>query len=252
MESLFKKNYLYELPDDIHIFIYKKVYHNTLVTIREKKDVLNKFNKLVAYIKKNYYDPSRRHAVWSIFLSNRRDVGDPYYKYFQYYADDETDFLHLNKTKMIRYDAKYSTIKYIDFTIYPIQDRIPTDNFNYIKNTFEQYIHIFISLKQYKAITCGTSDRYINIRDVRLLRDKIQIEFADTCVFKCYIDIYNNILETYNFILCILDILSVLPEYNLDYINDIGDLRDWFAYNAFFRGFVMNDKGNTITPIFYS
>lgn len=97
-----------------------------------------------------------------------------------------------------------------------------------------------------------TCDEYRNIRDVQLLRNKIRIEFADTCVCKCYIDIYNNILETYNFILCILDILSVLPEYNLDYVNDIGDLRDWFVYNAFLKGFLLNDNGDTIVPVFYS
>ena len=248
MESLFKKNYLYELPDDIHVIIYKKVYQDTLANIREKKEGINKFNKLQAYIKDNHFN--KRQAVWSIFLCNRRDVGDPYYKYFTYYADNETDFLHLNKSKLIRYNEAYSKIRYIDFSIYPIQDRIPSDNFNYIKNTFEQYIHIFISLKHYKAITSGTNDKYRNIKDVKLLRDKIRIEFADTYVFRCHIDIYSNILETYNFILCILDVLSVLPEYNLDYIGDIGDLRDWFANNAFFRGFRVNNKGDTIVPSF--
>ncbi len=248
MESLFKKNYLYELPDDIHVIIYKKVYQDTLANIREKKEGINKFNKLQAYIKDNHFN--KRQAVWSIFLCNRRDVGDPYYKYFTYYADNETDFLHLNKSKLIRYNEAYSKIRYIDFSIYPIQDRIPSDNFNYIKNTFEQYIHIFISLKHYKAITSGTSNKYRNFNDVKLLRDKIRIEFADTYVFRCPIDIYSNILETYNFILCILDVLSVLPEYNLDYIGDIGDLRDWFANNAFFRGFRVNNKGDTIVPSF--
>lgn len=248
MESLFKKNYLYELPDDIHVIIYKKVYQDTLANIREKKEGINKFNKLLAYIKDNHFN--KRQAVWSIFLCNRRDVGDPYYKYFTYYADNETDFLHLNKSKLIRYNEAYSKIRYIDFSIYPIQDRIPSDNFNYIKNTFEQYIHIFISLKHYKAITSGTSNKYRNFNDVKLLRDKIRIEFVDTYAFTCPIDIYSNILETYNFILCILDVLSVLPEYNLDYIGDIGDLRDWFANNAFFRGFRVNNKGDTIVPSF--
>lgn len=243
MARLFKKNYLYELPEDICVVIYKKVYQDTLANIRDKKEAIDNFTKLVAYIKGNHFN--KRQAVWSIFLY-------PYYKY----ADNETGFLYLNKLKMIRYKAVYSKIKYIDFTIYPIQDRIPSANYNYIKNVFEQYIHIYISLRVYKEITSvgtsETSDEYRNIRDVQLLRNKIRVEFADTCVCKCYIDIYNNILETYNFILCILDILSVLPEYNLDYVNDIGDLRDWFVYNAFFKGFILNDKGDTIVPVFYS
>ena len=243
--SSFAKNYFYELPEDIQAFIYKKIYKDTLNIINDKKDVLENYNKLVEYIK----TPIKNQAIWNIFLCNRRDIGDPYYKYFMYYADNETDFLRLNKTKMIRYDTKYSTIKYIDFSIYPIQDRIPAANYNYIKNTFEQYIHIYLSLQNNKG-------DYSNIKVVELLNDKIRIEFRDTYVFRCYIDIYNNILETYNFIVCILEILTMFnnntfPEYNEGYLNDISDIRDWLKYNSFFSSFRINDCGDTISPSFY-
>jgi len=169
---------------------------------------------------------------------------------------------------MIRDDASFSSIKYIEFSIYPIQERIPVTNYSYIKNVFEQYIHIFLSLRHYNVNsnmnTGNNSDNsdeidyeYRNIKDIQLLNDKIRIEFRDTYVFKCYIDIYNNILETYNFIACILDILSmfnnaIYPEYNVDYENDLVNLRDWFKYNAFFGGFTINDKGDTARPYFYS
>jgi hypothetical protein len=159
---------------------------------------------------------------------------------------------------MIRYDASYSTIKYIEYSIYPIKDRIPSANYNYIKNTFEQYIHIFLSIRYYNGDTNNDNNyEYINLKDIQLLNDKIIVEFRDTYKFKCYIDIYNNILETYNFIVCILDILSmfnntIYPEYNLDYLNNLNDLRVWFKYNAFFKGFVINDKEDTIRPFFNS
>ena len=256
--SAFAKNYLYELPDDIQAMIYKKVFKCSLKIINDKKEAINNFNKLVAYIKDNQFNASKNHAVWSIILCNRRDIGDPYYKYFTYYADNETDYLHLNKSKMIRYDVTYSTIKYIEFAIYPIQDRIPLPNYSYIKNTFEQYAHIFISLRHYNGNQCNDTDKeYRNIKDIKILNDKIIIEFTDTYIFRCYIDIYNNILESYNFIVCLLNILSmfnnnIYPEYNLDYMNDLNDLKDWFTYNIFFSGFKINGDGDTIIPHFYS
>jgi hypothetical protein len=256
--SAFAKNYLYELPDDIQALIYKKVFKNSLKIINDKKEAINNFNKLVAYIKDNQFNASKNHAVWNIILCNRRDIGDPYYKYFTYYADNETDFLHLNKSKMIRYDVAYSTIKYIEFAIYPIQDRIPSPNYSYIKNTFEQYAHIFISLRHYNGNQCNDTDKeYRNIKDIKLLNDKIIIELTDTYILRCYIDIYNNILESYNFIVCLLNILSmfnnnIYPEYNLDYMNDLNDLKDWFKYNIFFSGFKINGDGDTIIPHFYS
>ncbi len=256
--SAFAKNYLYELPDDIQAMIYKKVFKCSLKIINDKKESINNFNKLVAYIKDNQFNASKNHAVWSIILCNRRDIGDPYYKYFTYYADNETDYLHLNKSKMIRYDVTYSTIKYIEFAIYPIQDRIPLPNYSYIKNTFEQYAHIFISLRHYNGNQCNDTDKeYRNIKDIKLLNDKIIIELTDTYILRCYIDIYNNILESYNFIVCLLNILSmfnnnIYPEYNLDYMNDLNDLKDWFKYNIFFSGFKINGDGDTIIPHFYS
>lgn len=263
----FSMNYLNELPEDIQAIIYKKVYQFSLDTIRDSKEANNNFNKLIEYIKKgkdSNINPIKNQAIWNIIL--RRDVGDPYYKYFEYYSDIDTDFLILNKSTMIRYDPSYSTIKYIELSIYPIQDRIPSANYNYIKNTFEQYIHIFLSIRHFNRINgngnTGDSDddknnEYRNLKDIQLLNDKIIVEFRDTYKFRCYIDIYNNILETYNFIVCILDILSmfnntIYPEYNLDYMNNLLNLRDWFKYNAFFNGFIISDKGDTIRPFFNS
>lgn len=258
----FKNNYFYDLPEDIQVIIYKKVYQFSLKTITDSKEAINNFNKLIEYIKNgkdSNTNPIKNQAIWNIIL--RRDVDEPYYKYLQYYSDN-TDFLLLNRSTMIRYDVSYSTIKYIEYSIYPIKDRIPSANYNYIKNTFEQYIHIFLSIRYYNGDTNNENNdnnnyEYINLKDIQLLNDKIIVEFRDTYKFKCYIDIYNNILETYNFIVCILDILSmfnntIYPEYNLDYLNNLNDLRVWFKYNAFFKGFVINDKEDTIRPFFNS
>ena len=256
--SLFAKNYFYELPDDIQAIIYKKVYQYSLKNISDKREAIDNFNKLVEYINgKNNID-NNNHAIWSILLCSRRDIGDPYYKYFAYYADYKTDFLQLNKTKMIRYDSAYSSIKYIDFSIYPIQDKIPSANYNYIKNILEQYAHIFISLRHYNGNQCNDTEKeYRNIKKIKLLNDIIRVEYTNKYIFKCYIDIYNNILESYNFILCILNILTmfnnnIYPELNFENMNDLRDMRDWFEYNMYFSGFKINDYRDTIKPFFYS
>jgi hypothetical protein len=251
----FKKNYLYELPDDIQAIIYKKIYQYSLKNISDKRESIDNFNRLVEYINgKNNID-NNNHATWSILLCSRRDIGDPYYKYFAYYADYKTDFLQLNKTKMIRYNSTYSSIKYIDFRVPRI---LPSANYNYIKNILEQYTHISISLRHYNRNQFNdTDEEYRNIKEIKLLNDIIRVEYNDKYIFKCYIDIYNNILESYNFILCILNILTlfnnnIYPEYNFDYMNDLVNMRDWFEYNLYFSGFKINEDGDTIKPSFYS
>jgi hypothetical protein len=245
--TAFDNNYFYELPEEIQAIIYKKVFNNTLNLIGEQREALDNYDKLVEYIKNNHYDPYKSRAIWSIMLCYRKEIGDPYYKYFLYYADNETDFLRLNKTKMIKYNSAYSTIKYLEFSIYPMKDTLPTENYNSVKKILEEYANIFLS---------NFTDKYQNIKGVRLLNDKLQIEYKDTYIFKCYIDIYNNILETYNFTTCIFNILNrynlLYPVYNLEFMNDINDLRDWFEYNSFFCGFTLNDDGDAIIPRFYS
>jgi hypothetical protein len=256
------KNYLYDLPEDIIVLIYKKAFKATLKEIEDMRDTNDDFNKLIEYVKKGKDDKNK--AIWNIIA--RRDVGEPYYKYYQYYADYDIDFLILNKSTFIRYDASYSSIKYIEFSIYPIQYRIPDTNYSYIKNTLEQYSHIFLSTKYYNVITnisgsssssSSSSDEYRIIKDIKLVNDKIIVEFRDTYKFKCYIDIYYNILQTYNFIVCILDLLymfdnTIYPEYIQAYTDNLSDLREWFKDNAFFGGFSINDKGDTVCPFFNS
>jgi hypothetical protein len=192
------KNYLYDLPEDILVLIYKKAFKASLKDIEDMRETLDNYDRLEAYIKDNKYDPYKTRAIWSITLCYRRDVGDPFYKYFLYYADGETDFLRLNKMDMCRYNPAYSSIKYIDFPIYhPINE-----SYRSIKKILEEYALIY--LRNY-------APKYPNIRGLELGDDKIRIEYASDSggdsddpngsgggAFKCYIDIYNN--KNYNLI----------------------------------------------------
>jgi hypothetical protein len=256
------KNYLYDLPEDILVLIYKKAFKETLKDIEDMRETLDNYDRLIAYIKKSQYDPYKTQAIWSITLCYRRDAGDPFYKYFLYYADSETDFLRLNKQKMCRYNPSYSSIKYIEFPIYPLQSNISTESYKSIKKILEEYTLIYLG---------NYAEKYPNIRGLELGDDKIRIEYASGDsgggVFKCYIDIYNNILEAYNFIIFIFHILNMYnqlyPAYNLEFMNDLDDLREWVQYNSFFCGFSLNDgdsgdssdssvSGDTLSCRFYS
>lgn len=242
----FNKNYLYELPEEIQTLIYKKVFKEMLNGISDMRESLDNYDKLIEYIKNNKFNAYKTHAIWSIILCYKKDIGDPYYKYSLYYADNETDLLRLNKKKMIKYNSSYSSIKYLEFVIYPMQDRISTDSYICVKKILEEYTDIFLS---------NYADKYQNIKGIELCNDKIRIEYKDTNVFRCYIDIYNNILETYNFTVCIFNILNMYnnlyPAYSLEYMNDLDDLRELFENYSFFCGFSLNDTGDVIIPRFY-
>jgi hypothetical protein len=247
MQPAFIKNYLYELPEEIQTLIYKKAFKETLNSISDMQEALDNYNRLVEYIKSNHFNPYKTRAIWSIILCYRKDIGDPYYKYFLYYSDSETDLLQLNKQKIIKYNSAYSTIKYLDFSIYPMDKSITTESFTNVKKILEEYTGIFLN---------NYAEKYSNIKGIQLLNDKIRIEYTDAYIFKCSVDIYNNILESYNFIICILNILNMYnhlyPAYNLEFMNDLDDLREWFEYNSFFCGFTLNDAGDIIVPSFYS
>jgi len=247
MQPAFVKNYLYELPEDILTLIYKKAFKETLNSISDMQEALDNYDRLIEYIKSNHFNPYKTRAIWSIILCYSKEVGDPYYKYSLYYTDNETDFLRLKKTKMIKYNSAYSTIKYLDFSIYPMDKNITTESFTNVKKILEEYTGIFLS---------NYAEKYSNIKGIQLLNDKIRIEYTDAYIFKCSIDIYNNILESYNFIICILNILNMYnqlyPAYNLEFMNDLDDLREWIEYNSFFCGFTLNVTGDIIIPRFYS
>lgn len=255
--TLFTVNYLYDLPDELQAIIYRKLFNGALKSISDKRDALDSYDKLVAYIKNTHYSDysaNNKRAIWSIFLCNRQDVGDSYgdsyYKYFLYYADNETDFLRLTKTKMTRYNEAYSAIRYIEFSIYPLEDNVSPTSYRSFKKILEEYAVIFL------CNYSGDDNEYGNIKGIEVRNNKLRIEYVESRAFRCHIDIYNNILVAYNFVTRILNILNVYnqyyPLYNLEYMNDINDLRKWFEYNSFFSGFKLNECGDTIHPSFYS
>jgi hypothetical protein len=65
----FKKNYLYELPDDIQTIIYKKVYQSSLKNINDKRESMDNFNRLVEYINgKNNITPTKKKNETRLFI----------------------------------------------------------------------------------------------------------------------------------------------------------------------------------------
>lgn len=251
--SQFRVNYFYDLPDDLQSLIYQKLFKDTLRVISDSREALDNYNKLFAYIlnnnkKNNEY---KNRAIWNILISSRRDVGDPYSKYFEYFADTDADaatnVLRLNKTKMLRNNNRYSTIRHIEYSIYPLDIRVSDASFISMKKVLEEYAVIYATTAK---------NEYTNIQGLHLLNDRIRIEYKKGYVFTNTIDVYNNILEAYNFITNIFDILflynHLYPAYDLEYMSDIIDLRNWFNYNSLFHGFSFDDTGDIVRPRFYS
>jgi hypothetical protein len=130
-------------------------------------------------------------------------------------------------------------------------------SYNYIKNILEQYVHIFLSIRHNANKANEEEKEYSNIKGVLLLNNKIRIEYLDTYTFNCYIDIYYIILESYNFLVNILNILTmfnndIYPEYDENNMNVLRVIRDWFEYNMYFCAFKINEDGDVIKPEFYS
>jgi len=263
MSLLFRVNYFYDLPDDIQSLIYQKLFKETLNVISDMREALDNYNKLIVYIQNNNKNSNNDHtfknrAIWNIFLSSSRYVGDPYDKYdkyFQYYAndtkDDAANILRLNKMKMTRNNNQCSMIRYIDFSIYPLDIRVSDASVSSMKKILEKYADIYLCDDATTA-----KNKYTNIQGFHLLNDKIRIEYKKNYVFTNTIDIYNNILEAYNFITNIFDMLNMYnmlyAAYDLEYMNDIIDLRDWFEYNSSFHGFTFAESGDIVRPRFYS
>lgn len=255
--SPFRVNYFYDLPDELQSLIYRKLFKDTLCVISDTREALDNYNKLFAYIqnhnKKKNINEYKNRAIWNILLSSRRDVGDPYYKYFMYFADtyDATNVVRLNKMKMTRNNNRYSTIRYIDYSIYPLDIRVSEASFICVKKILEEYSGIYLCNDATTA-----KNEYTMIQGVHLLNDRIRVEYKEGYVFTNTIDIYNNILEAYNFMTNIFDILfmynHLYPEYDLEYMNDIINLRNWFNYNSRFHGFSIADSGDIVRPRFYS
>jgi hypothetical protein len=61
--SAFVNNYLYELPDDIQVLIYKNVFKCSLKNISDKRKAINNFNKLVVIRKVKNLNPDQLEGV---------------------------------------------------------------------------------------------------------------------------------------------------------------------------------------------
>ena len=140
MSSPFRVNYFYDLPDELQSLIYRKLFKETLSVISDTRDAIDNYDKLIVYIQNNNKNSNinsfKTRAIWNIFLSSRRYAGDPYCKYFQYYAsDDATNVLRLNKMKMTRNNNQCSMVRYIDFSIYPLDIRVSDASISSMKKT---------------------------------------------------------------------------------------------------------------------
>ena len=108
------------------------------------------------------------------------------------------------------WSINYRTLK--EYVLDLVREAEAEQKVEEIKKILEEYTSIYLSnyIETVKANEKEYVREYVNIKRLELCDNKIRIEYVDTVVFKCSIDIYINILETYNFIARIFKILNIL------------------------------------------
>jgi hypothetical protein len=223
---MFKNNYLYELPDDIQIIIFKNIFNYCITNIEEDKNI-KYLNRL--YIAIN--NPSNT-CVYCIvpqgFYSNE-------YKY-KHIIEQEgfinlliKDIIYLDRTHLIE-NTLHLHINTISYYLYPLF----TSN-----KTLRKYLTSRFNLIKFY-------DKKL-IKNIIVIDDRVDVIFTHN--FKCNADIYYLIMVGYNVIYNSLSNI-IYSEENVVMFNKFVELFKWIEKNKLLEGYnINNDK---IIPIFES
>ena len=223
---MFKNNYLYELPDDIQITIFKNIFNYCIIDIEKDKNI-KYLNRL--YIAIN--NPNNT-CIYCIvpqgFYSND-------YKYKRV-IDQEgfinlsmKDIIYLDRTHLIE-NTSYLHINTISYYLYPLF----TSN-----KTLKKYLTIRFNLIKFY-------DKKL-IKNIIVVEDRVNVIFTHN--FRCNADIYYLIMVGYNVIYNSLSNI-IYSEENIIMFNKFVELFRWIEKNKLLEGYnINNDK---IIPIFES
>jgi hypothetical protein len=224
--TLTRRNYLYDLPEDIQITIYKKVFDKCIDDIQNDKGI-----KYINRLYKATINPNNT-CIYSVkpkgVFNNIK-----FYKYKKvasledYNKNKINDMIYLDRKHLIE-DTSDMNSDTISYYFYPLF----TAN-----KTLKKYLTIRLNfIKHY--------DKKL-IKYIKVVEDRINITFISN--FKCNADIYYMLLVGYN---VLYNSLS-----NIIYIEDNGvifhkliELFRWIECNNILEGYKIYD--NKILPIF--
>jgi hypothetical protein len=230
--TLFKKNYLYELPDDIQSTIYKLVFDRCVYDIQN--------NKNIKYLNRLYCATNNPNntCIYHIIPKGLFSTFGEEYKYKDIISQDiiikdmkdmkyMKDIIYLDRSHLIENTAPLH-INTISFYLYPL----------FISNK---------SLKKYLTIRFNLIKFYKEelIHKLVVVEDRVNVIFTQT--FKCNADIYYNIMVGYNVIYNSLSNI-IYSEDNAIMFNKFVEIFRWIEANNILEGYNINNQ--KIIPIF--
>lgn len=223
---MFKNNYLYELPDDIQITIFKNIFNYCITDIEKDKNI--------KYLNRLYRATNNPNNTCVYCIIPPGFYFDNY-KY-KCVIDQEgfinllmKDIIYLDRTHLIE-NTSYLHINTISFYLYPLF----TAN-----KTLRKYLTIRFNLIKFY-------DKEL-IKNIIVVEDRVNVIFTHN--FRCNADIYYLIMVGYNVIYNSLSNI-IYSEENVIMFNKFVELFKWIEKNKLLEGYnINNDK---IIPIFES
>lgn len=223
---MFKKNYLYELPDDIQVIIYKNLFNYCIIDIEKDTNI-----KYLHRLYRATNNPNNT-CVYSIIpkdmLSNDKD-----YKYKRivnhegFINNSMKNLIYLDRAHLIE-NTSHLHSNTISYYLYPLF----TAN-----KTLRKYLTIRFNLIKYY-------DKEL-IKNIIVVGDRADIIFTRN--FRCNADIYYNIMVGYNVLYNSLSNI-IYSEENIIMFNKFVEIFRWIENNKILEDYnISNDK---IIPIF--
>jgi hypothetical protein len=223
---LIKRNYFYELPEDIQITIYKKVFDKCIDDIQNDKGI-----KYISRLYSATINPNNT-CIYSVKPKDMfQDVKCYKYKRVAMLEDFENnkinEMIYLDRKHLIENTLQLNS-NTISYYLYPL---FTADK------TLKKYLTIRLNLIKFY-------DKKL-IKFMKVVEDRIEITFISN--FKCNADIYYILLVGYNVIYNSLSNI-IYSEENVVMFHKFVELFRWIECNNILEGY--NISNNKIIPMF--
>lgn len=217
---LFRKNYFYELPEDIQNSIYKIIFNTCVYDIQNDKNI-----KYIDRLYRTTNNPNNT-CIYSIKPQGMFSNIEKEYKYKRVAALE--DYRNNKMNEIIYLDCEHLIEKTSHIDIYTISYFVHPLLAK--SKTFKKYLTIRINLS-------GYYDKNV-IKYIKVIGDRIEITFIRK--LKCNADTYYNVLVGYNILYNCLSIILYSEENITKYVKFI-ELFRWFERNNIFEGCIIDD-----------
>ena len=223
---LFRRNYLYELPDDILNAIYKKVFDKCL------DDIQNKSIKYISRLYRATINPNNT-CIYSVKPTGMFH-GEKYYKYkriamLEDFGNKMNEMIYLDRKHLIEntLQLNYNTISYYLYPLFTTNKKL------------KKYLTIRLNFVKFY-------DKKL-IKYMKVVEDRVEITYINN--FKCNADIYYMLLVGYNVLYNSLSNI-IFSEDDVVMFHKFVELFRWIECNNILEGY--NVHNNKIIPIFES